>query len=628
MTMKRIGKGISVFLGILFTLSVAACGGGGSSASSSSDSSVQGTGETLFSPEGDYVIVIPAEAEEDEEFASSELNYFLEMSSGARLDVRTDDEVDYSPESKFLSVGQTDFLAESGETFGYDELGASGFKVVTEGKTVFMAGARAEGTLYAVYEFLKYTVGYEFFSEDEIAINEDPNPQILDFDITEVPSIQRRSIGYKPLWDSNTFTRRLRLVDFDKDYIVNGHTFGTILPFEDYKDAHPDWFADVSASNSQPCLTNEEMTAEFVKNCKTLIEQNPDGKFLMLGQNDNGPFCTCGECTAAQNRLGGLSGLLLDFVNRVTEELDAWMAETYPGRELIYPTYAYQDTMAPPITFNTSLGQYNSPAVVPRDDVYVLITPLSADWTYSFDDPRNSGMNSVISGWGAVTSNLYIYSYCVNFTQYFIPYNNYNVIAGNYKVAERYGMYAYYEQGANQSRTTGLSELKFYLMANLMWNVNQDADALAEHFIERYYGPVSDYILDYYRQIRMWYGHLQEDLDPPFRTSIYADICQAKYWPFYLLNNWQEQIFGRAYEEIDYLRDIDPESYTKYYNRVKKENLTLIYLFLSLHSNQFTSSEITSMIDEFEYYTTLFQLNYYQEGNYTKDLIESWRKRF
>ena len=35
MTMKRIGKGISVFLGILFALCVAACGGGGSSASSS-----------------------------------------------------------------------------------------------------------------------------------------------------------------------------------------------------------------------------------------------------------------------------------------------------------------------------------------------------------------------------------------------------------------------------------------------------------------------------------------------------------------------------------------------------------------------------------------------------------------
>ena len=208
MTMKRIGKGISVFLGILFTLSVAACGGGGSSASSSSDSSVQGTGETLFSPEGDYVIVHSCGGGRGTRSSlSSELNYFLEMSSGARLDVRTDDEVDYSPESKFLSVGQTDFLAESGETFGYDELGASGFKVVTEGKTVFMAGARAEGTLYAVYEFLKYTVGYEFFSEDEIAINEDPNPQILDFDITEVPSIQRRSIGYKPLWDSNTFTR-------------------------------------------------------------------------------------------------------------------------------------------------------------------------------------------------------------------------------------------------------------------------------------------------------------------------------------------------------------------------------------------------------------------------------------
>ena len=77
-----------------------------------------------------------------------------------------------------------------------------------------------------------------------------------------------------------------------------------------------------------------------------------------------------------------------------------------------------------------------------------------------------------------------------------------------------------------------------------------------------------------------------------------------------------------------YLKTLDEESYTKYFNRIKKENLTLTYLFLQLHSAEFTVSERNAMIDEIEEYSALFQLNYYIEGAYTKDLIESWRKIF
>ena len=320
--------------------------------------------------------------------------------------------------------------------------------------------------------------------------------------------------------------------------------------------------------------------------------------------------------------------MLLYFVNRVTEALDAWLATAYPDKHLEYPTYAYIESMDPPITFNSTTGQWNEPTIRPRDDVFVYVTPLSADWTYSFDDSRNSTMNSVISGWGNVTSNLWIYSYCVNFKQYFLPYNNYNILAANYRVANKYNMYAYYEQGANQSSTTGLMELKFYLISNLLWDCNQDGEALAERFIRQYYGPVSDYMLEYYNMIRMWYGHIQEELEPPFRTNIYADICQEKYWPFDLVKNWKKNIFDKAYDSIAYLETLDNEAYTKYYNRIKKEELSITYLFVTLHSAQFTGSELTAMINEFEYYTTQFQLNYYIEGAYTKDMIENWRKKF
>lgn len=638
--MKKITRILSLVLCALLLFSAAACAKKGQSGGTvlpppqeEEGETISSTGEKLFAGgQSDYTIVIPSDADEYEEFASSELNYFLNLAAGITLPVQTDEDVEYSSSSKFLSIGDTSFLSQSGKTFDYNELGDSGYRVVTAGSTVFMAGARSEGTLYAVYDFLKYTVGYEFYAEDEIVVDSLTEADILAFDLQDIPAIQRRSLGYKPLWDSATLTRRLRLVDFSQDFIIDGHTFGTILPSEDYQD-HEDWFEDVTNPNSQPCLTNPDARKQFIENCKTLITQHYEGdgngRFFMLGQNDNAPFCNCTTCAAARERHNGrISGVLLDFVNAVTEELDAWLAETYPGRQLTYPTYAYVDSMEAPITFNNSTGTYNEPTVRPREDVVVMITPLSANWTYSFSDSRNTSLSTLIRSWGEITDNLYIYSYCVNFTQYFIPYNNYNILAENYRVAADYNMYAYYEQGANQSATSGLMELKFYLISNLLWDPYQDADALAEKFIRQYYGPVADYMLQYYKMIRIWYGHLQEEIDPPFQTSIYADICQEKYWPFNLVNNWQKNIFDAAYESLESLRQSDPDNYEKYYNRVKKENLTLTYLFVQLHSAQFTNSELAAMIDEFERYTALFQLNYYQEGEYTRDLLETWRRRF
>ena len=634
--MKKFTKFVCFVLAFAICFAATACGDKNKSVDNSNnggDGAIETTGEKLFSGGNtDYTLVIPEDATEYEEFAASETVYFLKMSTGGTIAVANDADITYSENSKIISLGETKMRSATNKTYTEDELGISGYRITTVGKSVFISGANAHGTLYGVYEFLKHTAGYEFFSDDEIVIDETPDLDVLKFDITAVPSIQRRSLGYKPLWNSQTFTRRLRLVDLSEDFIIDGHTFGTILPNKKYSDQHPDWFADNTATNSQPCFTNADVFKEFVKNSKQIIteyfENGGTGRYFMLGQNDNGAFCTCADCTEAKKKYGTVSGVLLDFVNRVTEALVNWLEEAYPDKHLEYPTYAYMQSMDPPITFNSTTGKWNEPTIRPRDDVFVFITPLSADWTYSFDDERNSTMNSVISGWGNVTSNLYIYSYCVNFTQYFIPYNNYNVLASNYRVAKQYNMYSYYEQGANQSATSGLMALKFYLISNLLWDCEQDGEALAEKFINQYYGPVADYMLEYYNMIRIWYGHLQEEIDPPFRTNIYADICQAKYWPFDLVNNWKKNIFDKAYESIEYLKTLDNESYTKYFNRIKKEELTLTYLFVSLHSDQFTSSELTQMINDFEKYTTQFQFNYYIEGAYTKDLIENWRKSF
>ena len=632
--MKKISALISFILAFVIVFGATACkkGGGTSTGSASESNKPTNTGEKLFdNGKTDYTVVIPKDATDYEKFAAQELTYFLNSSAGGDIKTKTDDEIDYNSESRIISLGNTSMRKDCGATFDESELGVSGYKIISKDKSVFISGADAHGTLYGVYDFLSEEVGYEFFSDDEIALNYSPTVELYNFDKTEVPDIQRRSVGYKPLWNSASYTRRLRLVDVNEDYIIDGHTFGTILPNQKYSKEHPDWFADPSSDISQPCFTNEDAFNQFVENSKTIIKKHVDGggtgRYFMLGQNDNGAFCSCAKCTAKRNELGGaVSALTLYFVNRVSAAIDEWLATAYPGYKLEYPTYAYIQSMDPPITYNNATGKWNEPYIRPRDNVFVEITPLSVDWTYSFDDPRNSAMNSVINGWGHVTSNLWIYSYCVNFKQFFLPYNNYNFIVSNYRVAKKYNMYAYYEQGANQSNTTGLMELKFYLMSNLMWNTELYADELAERFIKRYYGPVADYMLEYYKTLRTWYGHISEDLG--FRNSIYADLCREEYWPFDLVEKWQAQIFDKAYASIEYLKTLDEESYTKYFNRIKKENLTLTYLFLQLHSAEFTASERNAMIDEIEEYSALFQLNYYIEGAYTKDLIESWRKKF
>lgn len=577
--------------------------------------------------ESSYKIVMPKEAAEYEEFAAGELRHFFAEATGKVLEIVTDEGIGYSDSAKYLSVGNTAFRDSSGQEYD-KELGDSGFKIVTKGDSVFMSGYRSEGTLYAVYDFLYYSVGYEFFADDEIKIDSLTDVELLAFDYKSIPSIQRRSLGYKPLWNSKQYTRRLRFVNFDQDYIIDGHTFGTILPHEKYVKDHPEWFADTADAHSQPCLTNMEAFAEFVENSKVLIREKPEGKFFMLGQNDNGSFCACKDCTAAKDKYYSVSGVLIDFVNRVSKALDEWLAIEFPGRELTYVTYAYLESLEAPVRLNHNTGVY-TPAhddVIPRENVVVMITPLNAEYTYSFSDSRNSSMKSLVDSWGSLTSNLFIYSYCVNFSQYFIPHNNFGILAENYRFADSYDIYAYYEQGANQSNTNGFMELKFYLISQLMWNPSLDPVQLTDKFLRQFYGPAYESMNEYYFALRTWYGYLQEVYDPPFKVTLYADVVKKAYWPFDLLNSWEKNIFDKAFESIEYLKTIDEALYNKYHGRINKELLTIKFLYISLHQAEFMTSEVIAMINDFERDSTLYQQNYYQEGKYTKDIIAEWRK--
>ena len=113
-----------------------------------------------------YKVIIGKNATRTEKYAAEELVYFLNESTGCELPVITDEEIEEG--GHYISVGSTSLLASSGLEPDYAELGDNGVSVYTKNGNVYIAGAAEYGTLFSVYRFLYYQIGYRAYAYDDI----------------------------------------------------------------------------------------------------------------------------------------------------------------------------------------------------------------------------------------------------------------------------------------------------------------------------------------------------------------------------------------------------------------------------------------------------------------------------
>ena len=161
----KTNKIISTILAAFLTLTTLAAAGCTKDNSQSQEPIVRGTHERTVSEtnidlvnngNSNYSIFI-AENAKDEliSFAVNELRQNFYKATGLFLDVKTDAEVSYTESTQVLSIGENALLQQAGVTFDKSELGAAGYVVQTKGKSVFMVGGANEGSIYAVYGWLK-----------------------------------------------------------------------------------------------------------------------------------------------------------------------------------------------------------------------------------------------------------------------------------------------------------------------------------------------------------------------------------------------------------------------------------------------------------------------------------------
>lgn len=439
----------------------------------------------------EYVITVANDAILAERTAASELQHYLERVTGAVFPVLN--EQDIPEDSPQIVVGPSARFRTAHPELDIAALKTDGIAIRTKGNTLYLAGGRPRGTLYAVYTFLEETIGCRWWTSTEDFAPHTPSLSIPPLDLAYTPKLMYREAFYRDTFDG-IFAARLKCnghfsgatPEYGGHYSILGwcHTFYQLLPPDKYFAGHPDWYSEIEGKRThdgaQLCLTNTTMRTELIRKALEWIRKDPSAGIISISQNDWGGSCQCAACKEVEEEEGASSGPLIRFVNAVAEEIEKEFPDVW------VETLAYQYTRRAP------------KMVKPRDNVIVRLCTIECSFSQPLETgPQNELFRSDIDAWHAVAPHLYIWDYVTNFRQYLLPHPNMRVLAPNIRFFADRGAVGLFEQGDAGSGCGDFVALRAWLLAHLMWDPSHDPGTLTTEFLRGYYGPASDSLQTY-----------------------------------------------------------------------------------------------------------------------------------
>lgn len=557
----------------------------------------------------DYKILLPEEANDYEEYAATELKAFIQASTGLVLQTVTETDGGNYSSGKYLSIGETALKANCGTSFDYATLGASGFKIVTSGKSIIMSGADKFGTLYAVYEFLHRTIGWETYSADCVVYDKNvKNIPLYNYDITEVPDIPWRQIDMQTVVSNNpVLMKRLRFNSASDVWAYPGgwcHNSFHVLDPSDYFADHKNWYSrDIRGKTiyseltwesdlpAQLCysqaLEDEEMMSIIVETLEDWLVDSPDVEMMTFSQQDNKSWCQCSKCTAAKNNYGTDSAQVVKFLNKLYQRLEPWLNEN--GRNLILSFFAYNPTVDAPAVKQGNSYVAKDDSVKCLENVAVMYAPIEADYSKPLTNEANSREYENLMKWKACSSKVLLWYYSLNTQSYLAPYNTFDSIVENYRLARNSGAFWLFDQQQKgASNSTGFWILKYYLEAKLSWNVNLDVDELIDDFFDNYFGEAAEVMKKLFDEVRARMKYVEDELH--VSMYIWQKLENKDYWQKGLLQQWLGYI-DEAKKVIAHLAEDDEDEYSLLYDRILLEGISYRFLLIDIYGNSVYDSE-------------------------------------
>lgn len=559
----------------------------------------------------DYKVVLPENCSSIITTAASELTTFFYEATGIALPVIDDSQVsEVTANSQYISLGNTSLLRASSviDSITYDSLNTDGYRMVTEGKTVYMAGYGDYGTLYAVYDFLGDVFHYEFFYTDIYNLDTGvTDVKLRSYNIKERPDVPMRIYGWGYQIENVQTTNRQRVHNWGDYFIpVNGrnwhNTTSGYIPYDKYETAHSKWYGD-GVGKIQMCYTAHGDETEYnalIEHLSTtivrLLEENPTKSVITITQEDSPYWCKCKWCAAEKEKYGSDSAAPFKLCCKVAERVgEIWRSKNdgkdrENGYDIVY--FAYGSTIVPP---TKNLEELN--AMKGKDHTSAFFASTGIDSTQSLTATVNAELVGYLEDWRKITDRFYWWTYHDNYRQYFVPYNGINTLAEYAKYVKEINTNLWFAQMEyNQSGTsTGWATLFGYLQTNLAWNVESDVGAMTERFFKAVYKDGAEEMMALYEECRAWMQYMGDQGWYSGASSVFNESHKnEKYWPRHLLEGWLAHT-ERAVESIEYLKDSAPKQYMNAYKAIATERVFIQYLLYDLHSTDFNKKDLQNL---------------------------------
>lgn len=455
------------------------------------------SGKKLISDnKSDYKIFVSNSASKPEQKAASELQKYLEKVSGYKMEItheaKSDGKLIYigfkdAPEKLLNGLKSSDFVNEE-------------YIIRSDSEQMLIAGGGTRGTLYGVMGYLQDHLNCRWYTREVVK-----TPEQKTITLTKIEDRQKPTFVYREAWYHEAYDAEWAVHNRLNPSIVPipdslggsyitypfAHTAMNMVPSEKYFATHPEYFAEVNGKrlpgkHIQLCLTNTEVLKIATAQVFNWIKEHPEANVFSVDQSDGEGNCTCTHCKAIDDREGSPSGSLLTFVNQIADTV----GKVHPDIKI--QTFAYAYTEVPPKTIR------------PRDNVTIRL----CHYNYCSAHPMEGCDNHKVfrdrfNEWKKISKRISIWDYYTDFSQYLMPFPNFESFKNDIKWYADRGVEGMFAQGNNVPANGGgeFSELRAWVISQLLWNANRDPQALVDEFVTNVYGKAAPHISSYIKHM-------------------------------------------------------------------------------------------------------------------------------
>ena len=514
-------------------------------------------------------IAIPDTPTHCEKYSAQLLKKYLDKITNAKFEILPESKLPQN--SKAIFVGETKKSQDALADFNSKTAPFDAIRIKSDKENIYIKGHARRGTLYAVSAFLEDCTGVKAWAEDDIYVPQKTSLKISPTDISYAPQLTSRKTDYRV--GTNCELRVLQYSGFPipadlklrkeigESYAVGYHSFYKILPPKKYFKEHPQWYSLINGKrtdkDAQLCLTNEEMTKEFIKIVCEKIKKAPHARFAHISQNDWDGVCQCKKCTDFVNAHGGVqSAVYLNFANKIAEAVE----KINPDIRIV--TFAYTFTRKAPKN------------IKPRHNVWIELCSIECDFAHALETDKDYGFTQDIIDWGKLTKNLVIWDYVTSFKDYQIPFANIHNLDDNIKFFVKNGAIGLFEQADQKNVTGEFVRLRNWYLNKLMWNPSLDGDKLIDEFLSGYYSPeVAPFLRTYIDTIEKRVNNV--------RFSLSCFSTDPLYWLDAKTYAILSESLHNAYELAKKLEKENPQKYKNLSRKIWRDKLPLDYIALT-----------------------------------------------